>query len=106
MEKQVAWLFYQSNHFYYKASNYKNNSLLENLGYKVFRVPETATILLSGGVIFSDLIPESSYSFQKSILTVMLSIENTYFELARIAAEKQGKKVIVICDRGAMDPSA
>ncbi|KAH8390307.1 hypothetical protein KR200_011837, partial [Drosophila serrata] len=30
-------------------------TFFENLGWKVFRVPETATVLLSGGVKFSDL---------------------------------------------------
>ncbi|XP_021699713.1 TRPL translocation defect protein 14 isoform X2 [Aedes aegypti] len=30
-------------------------TFFENLGWKVFRVPETATVLLSGGIKFSDL---------------------------------------------------
>ncbi|XP_017960267.1 TRPL translocation defect protein 14 isoform X1 [Drosophila navojoa] len=33
-------------------------TFFENLGWKVFRVPETATVLLSGGVKFSDLTAE------------------------------------------------
>ncbi|CAH1405721.1 unnamed protein product [Nezara viridula] len=31
------------------------STFFENLGWKVFRVPETATVLLSGGIKFSDL---------------------------------------------------
>ncbi|KAL3268603.1 hypothetical protein HHI36_007710 [Cryptolaemus montrouzieri] len=30
-------------------------TFFENLGWKVFRVPETASVLLSGGIKFSDL---------------------------------------------------
>ncbi|CAG9096088.1 unnamed protein product [Plutella xylostella] len=33
-------------------------TFFENLGWKVFRVPETATVLLSGGVKFADLSPD------------------------------------------------
>ncbi|KAH0561361.1 TRPL translocation defect protein 14 [Cotesia glomerata] len=33
-------------------------TFFENMGWKVFRVPETATVLLSGGVKFSDLTEE------------------------------------------------
>ncbi|KAJ9597790.1 hypothetical protein L9F63_011398, partial [Diploptera punctata] len=33
-------------------------TFFENLGWKVFRVPETATVLLSGGIKFSDLSAE------------------------------------------------
>ncbi|KAI9206704.1 AAA domain-containing protein [Polychytrium aggregatum] len=81
------------------------SDLFRNLGWKVYRVPETATHLLSGGVVFSELSPQQTYSFQKDLLTVMLSIENTYINLAKLNA-KQGQKTIVITDRGAMDPSA
>ncbi|CAG5090061.1 Similar to Ttd14: TRPL translocation defect protein 14 (Drosophila melanogaster) [Cotesia congregata] len=35
-------------------------TFFENMGWKVFRVPETATVLLSGGVKFSDLTEEDS----------------------------------------------
>ena len=33
-------------------------TFFENLGWKVFRVPETATVLLSGGISFGDLTKE------------------------------------------------
>ncbi|XP_055374663.1 TRPL translocation defect protein 14 isoform X2 [Condylostylus longicornis] len=43
-------------------------TFFENLGWKVFRVPETASVLLSGGVKFSDLtekeVPETPSSFK------------------------------------------
>ncbi|KAJ3220436.1 hypothetical protein HK099_004359 [Clydaea vesicula] len=81
------------------------SDLFENLGWKVFRVPETAATLLGGGVIFSELSKTMAYSFQKDLITVMLSMENTYMNLARLSAQN-GRKTIVICDRGVMDPSA
>ncbi|KAJ2991243.1 hypothetical protein HDV02_003903, partial [Globomyces sp. JEL0801] len=80
------------------------SDLFESLGWRVYRVPETATILFGGGVHFPDLDREASYSFQKSILTVMIQIENTYRELAKLNS-KRGIKTVLICDRGAMDPS-
>lgn len=77
-------------------------TFFENLGWKVFRVPETATVLLSGGIKFSDLSEEEGYKFQENLLKTMLQIENTFFELG----ESCGRDCLIICDRGAMDASA
>ncbi|KCV73203.1 hypothetical protein H696_00746 [Fonticula alba] len=76
-----------------------------SLGWKVFRVPEAATLLLGGGVVFSECTPEQSFIFQEQLLLAMLSIENVFFEMARSNSEL-GIKTIVLCDRGAMDASA
>ena len=81
------------------------SDLFQSLGWKVYRVPETATILLGGGVVFSELNDAQSYSFQKDILVTMLSIENTFVNLAKLDSVK-GQKAVVLCDRGTMDPSA
>ncbi|KAJ3322500.1 hypothetical protein HDV06_003044 [Boothiomyces sp. JEL0866] len=81
------------------------SDLFESLGWRVYRVPETATILFGGGVHFPDMEEDQAYSFQKSILAVMIQIENTYRELAKLNG-KRGIKTVIICDRGAMDPSA
>jgi hypothetical protein len=40
------------------------STFFENLGWKVFRVPETANVLLSGGVNFGELTPEAGEKFQ------------------------------------------
>ena len=40
------------------------STFFENLGWKVFRVPETATVLLGGGVNFAELTPEAAERFQ------------------------------------------
>lgn len=77
-------------------------TFFENLGWKVYRAPETANILLSGGVKFADLSAEMAKEFQSNLLKTMLQIENTFFDLAK----KSHKNCLVICDRGAMDASA
>lgn len=62
-------------------------------------------MLLSGGVNFAELSHQQAYQFQKDLLLVMMRIEDTFFNLAESEAKK-GRKVLVICDRGAMDASA
>ncbi|XP_026758186.1 TRPL translocation defect protein 14 isoform X2 [Galleria mellonella] len=78
------------------------STFFENLGWKVFRVPETATVLLSGGVKFADLSPDEASKFQENLLKTMIQIENTFFELGRTCQ----RNCLIICDRGAMDASA
>lgn len=77
-------------------------TFFENLGWKVFRVPETATVLLSGGVKFSDLTEKEAYKFQENLIRTMVQIENTYFELGKSSS----RNCLIICDRGVMDASA
>lgn len=50
-------------------------TFFENVGWKVFTVPETATVLLGGGVKFAELSPEQSYTFQRDLLSTLLQIE-------------------------------
>lgn len=78
------------------------STFFENLGWKVFRVPETASVLLSGGIKFSDLNDDEAIRFQGNLLKTMLQIENTFFELGRTCK----RDCLIICDRGAMDASA
>ncbi|KAI5694679.1 hypothetical protein M8J75_003170 [Diaphorina citri] len=77
-------------------------TFFENLGWKVFRVPETATVLLSGGIKFTDLTAEEAFKFQENLLHCMIQIENTFFELGRSCK----RNCLIICDRGTMDASA
>ncbi|CAJ0587547.1 unnamed protein product, partial [Mesorhabditis spiculigera] len=78
-------------------------NFFEEHGWKVFSVPESATILLGGGVKFSELNEKQSYEFQKDLLRTLVQIENVFFNQAAMITDKN---VLVICDRGAMDPSA
>ncbi|XP_024888949.1 TRPL translocation defect protein 14-like isoform X1 [Temnothorax curvispinosus] len=77
-------------------------TFFENMGWKVFRVPETATVLLSGGIKFTDLNAEEAFKFQENLLRTMIQIENTFFQLG----ESCSRNCLIICDRGAMDASA
>ncbi|KAK9876990.1 hypothetical protein WA026_016019 [Henosepilachna vigintioctopunctata] len=77
-------------------------TFFENLGWKVFRVPETASVLLSGGIKFSDLSEDEAVLFQENLLKTMIQIENTFFELGRTSS----RNCLIICDRGTMDASA
>ncbi|XP_018562713.1 TRPL translocation defect protein 14 isoform X2 [Anoplophora glabripennis] len=77
-------------------------TFFENLGWKVFRVPETASVLLSGGIKFSDLNEDEAVKFQENLLKTMIQIEDTFFELGRTCR----RNCLIICDRGAMDASA
>ncbi|PFX25628.1 TRPL translocation defect protein 14-like [Stylophora pistillata] len=78
------------------------STFFENLGWKVYRVPEAATILLGGGVKFPDLSEQEVYNFQENLMRTLLQLEQTFFDLASTSK----KDTIVICDRGAMDPSS
>lgn len=77
-------------------------TFFENLGWKVFRVPETASVLLGGGIKFADLDEQESLKFQENLLKSMLNIEETFFELGKTCK----RNCLIICDRGAMDASA
>ena len=50
-------------------------TFFENAGWKVFTVPEAATVLLSGGVKFAELNQDQSYNFQRDLLSTLLQIE-------------------------------
>jgi predicted ATPase len=78
------------------------STFFENLGWKVYRVPETATVLLGGGVNFADLPEYAQSEFQENLLRTMIQIENSFFALA----EASERNCLVICDRGTMDASA
>ncbi|XP_074642321.1 TRPL translocation defect protein 14-like isoform X1 [Tubulanus polymorphus] len=78
------------------------STFFENLGWKVYRVPECATVLMSGGVKWTELSKEAAYKFQMDLLNTMMTIENTYTRLA----ESSDSNCVVICDRGTMDCTA
>merc|ERR1712179_153425 len=75
------------------------STFFENLGWKVYRSPEIATVLLSGGVNFAELNEEAAIKFQENLLKTMLQTENAFFDLA----EASSRNCLIICDRGAMD---
>jgi predicted ATPase len=78
------------------------STFFENMGWKVYRVPETATHLLSGGVEFSHMDPDQVEEFQEDLLLCMIQTEETFFRLAK----RCDQNCLVICDRGTMDARA
>jgi len=70
-------------------------------GYQVLFVPEAATELINAGV--SDLTCKSNEDFQECILKMQLEKERVF----QHAAEKMKvRKVLIVCDRGALDNKA
>ena len=69
-------------------------TFFENLGWKVFRVPETATVLMSGGIAFGDLNEEQIFDFQVIIDLNVVKV----WEKAKLATffENLGWKVFRI----------
>uniref|UniRef100_A0A1L8DCH7 NadR/Ttd14 AAA domain-containing protein n=1 Tax=Nyssomyia neivai TaxID=330878 RepID=A0A1L8DCH7_9DIPT len=83
------------------------STFFENLGWKVFRVPEAASVLLSGGIKFSELTRKEALKFQENLVKTMLTLENTYYELAKGHIRKENARgCLIICDRGIMDAGA
>jgi len=82
-------------------------TFFESIGWKVFRVPETATVLMSGGIAFGELNQEQVLDFQFNLIKTMLTLEDTYFSMAEKWNCSGGQQnCLVICDRGTMDASA
>ncbi len=79
--------------------------VLENNGYKVYKLPEAATTLFNCNVSFNDLDEDQQYHFQKQIIKFMISLEEPFIELCK-SNSKKGIKSAIITDRGIMDASA
>lgn len=76
--------------------------IMESMGWQVYNVPETATILFSGGIKFPELNEKESYKFQNHLVKVMIRLEESFFDLALSCK----KHCLIICDRGVMDAAA
>lgn len=71
-------------------------------GFRVYTVPETATILLTNGLSFRDIPTDQLFVAQSSMMKSQIALEDTFENIAR----STGEKAIIICDRGAVDPAA
>lgn len=79
-------------------------SKLTDRGYKVLVSPESATKLILAGVLPGQGELEGR-EFQEEILHDTLEQENRILSVAKRYRDK-GKKVVILCDRGAMDGQA
>jgi CYTH domain-containing protein/thymidylate kinase len=75
---------------------------LQGLGLHVYRVPETPTLLLGGGVRLREASTSQAVGIQTEFLRVMMAMEDAFHAIARTT----GKPSVVLCDRGTMDVSA
>lgn len=71
------------------------------LGYTVLFVPETATELIGGGV--APWTCGTNLDFQKCLLQLQLKKEDIF---RQAAASMAASKVLLVCDRGALDNKA
>ncbi len=76
-------------------------SRLEELGFLVVCVPETATMLFGGGVP-PPTDEASAFCFQKALLQVQREVEDAFIALTRAS----GRPSVVLFDRGLMDGKA
>ena len=51
---------------------------------------------------FSEVTPEQAMLFQQQILATLLEVEKTF----DLLADRDSGNVLLVCDRGAMDPFA
>jgi CYTH domain-containing protein/predicted ATPase len=75
---------------------------MQGLGFQVYRIPETATLLLGGGVSVRDVSPSQLVGAEEGILRVMMAMEDAFHAIAC----STGRPSIILCDRGTMDVSA
>lgn len=76
---------------------------LSEKGYRVFVVPEAATLFINSGaapwIISQDL-------FQEVLVKFQIANNKIYDEIAEYCVKKEGKPVVIIYDRGIMDGRA
>uniref|UniRef100_A0A7S2R796 NadR/Ttd14 AAA domain-containing protein n=1 Tax=Rhizochromulina marina TaxID=1034831 RepID=A0A7S2R796_9STRA len=79
------------------------SSFLRERGFRVYTVPEAATMLFMNGVRFSDLDGEDRVvAFQTALMDIQLNLEDSFSAMATATGEPS----VVLCDRGACDGKA
>lgn len=76
-------------------------SAFSQLGYTVLSVPETATELITAGI--APWTCKTNAEFQKCLLKLQLEKENVFLQAAEAMSSE---KVLIVCDRGAIDNKA
>ena len=73
---------------------------LKERGFRVFIVPEAATMLLLNGATFDDFSnPRCPMAFQEYVIRTQISLEDSTENYARATGEDS----VILCDRGTMD---
>ncbi|MDD5318997.1 MAG: AAA family ATPase, partial [Candidatus Pacebacteria bacterium] len=85
-----------------KAMSYLMERLTE-LGFYVIVVPEQATFMIEGSNIRPGKHGIDVSYFQKELLRGQIEVEDRY---QRVAEFSDAEKIIILCDRGALDGMA
>jgi predicted ATPase len=77
---------------------------VSEMGFRVFLVPEAATMLAKGGVNINPQGADRStiLDLQAYLMELQMTLEDTMIQLASACGEKS----LILCDRGVMDGSA
>ena len=78
---------------------------LRSLGFRVFIVPEAATIVITGGGIwkdYRDMTQDQALAFEGNLMKTKMALEDAFYGIA----EASGEPSVIICDRGTMDTAA
>mmetsp|Transcript_10971 Transcript_10971/g.12584 ORF Transcript_10971/g.12584 Transcript_10971/m.12584 type:complete len:438 (-) Transcript_10971:66-1379(-) len=74
----------------------------QRTGIKVYTVPEAATLLVGGGLEWSNMTSEKVVEYQLALLRVQVALEDQFFAVARASRQP----AIIVSDRGTMDGRA
>jgi len=76
---------------------------LMSLGFRVFRVPEAATLLLTGtGLNPAKMDEQERTTFEGSMVKTKIALEDIFYQIAKASNHPS----VIICDRGTMDTRA
>ncbi len=76
---------------------------LSSRSFRVFVVPEAATMLFAAGVMFTDIAEDAGkIIMQQNLLRTQMHLEDVMLGFAR----NTGKASVILCDRGSMDGRA
>lgn len=76
--------------------------LAQRTGIKVYTVPEAATLLVGGGLEWTDMTNEKVIEYQLALLRVQIALEDQLYAIAL----SSGKPSLIVSDRGTMDGRA
>lgn len=76
---------------------------LMNMGFQVFIVPDSNTILRNGnGQFTQNMTPEQNVKFYGSQIEIQMALEDSFYDIAK----SSGKKSVIIMQKGTLDISA
>ena len=75
---------------------------LQSLGYRVFLVPEAATMMITGGCTFEGATAGHVHAIESNLLRLQMAMEEAFLGVAGDIDTPS----VLICDRGTIDVSA